>query len=131
METTIEEKHARTTVARRAHQIGLARISLANRLPWMERSISQGHLDVGLLLSKFELTRNANVALRLLRFDLHPDLLLHRHLKLPAIQYHILRTMYRCDSLTACSDGQTNAKADKAVKKMQAMWPMSNGLRKN
>ena len=42
VETTIEEKHARTTVARRAHHIGPARISLANRLPWMERSISQG-----------------------------------------------------------------------------------------
>ena len=85
----------------------------------MERSISQGHLDVGLLLSKFELTRRADVASRLLRFDLHPDLLLHRRLKLPAIQYHILRMMYRCDSLTAFSDGQMNAKADKAGKKRQ------------
>ena len=85
----------------------------------MVRSMSQGNFDVGLILSMFELTRKADVASRRLRFDLHPDLLLHRRLKLQAMQYHILRIMYRCGPLSAFNDGQTNAKAYTAGKKRQ------------
>ena len=33
VETTIEEKHLRTTLARKPHHIGPVRLSLANRLP--------------------------------------------------------------------------------------------------
>jgi hypothetical protein len=58
VETTIEAKHQRTTMARKCHHIGPVRISLANRLPALERSIRSGHIDVADLLGNFQKARN-------------------------------------------------------------------------
>jgi hypothetical protein len=37
VETTIEAKHARVSLARRTHYVGPVRVSLSNRLPLLER----------------------------------------------------------------------------------------------
>jgi hypothetical protein len=58
VETTIEAKHARTSLARKAHHLGPVRISLANRLPFLERSIRTGHIEVEQLIQKFQQARH-------------------------------------------------------------------------
>ncbi len=57
VETTIEAKHARTSLCRRVHHIGPVRISLANRLPYLERSIRLGHISPLALLEQFQRAR--------------------------------------------------------------------------
>eukprot|EP00972_Heterocapsa_arctica_P037835 5569566-Heterocapsa_arctica.AAC.1 len=51
VETTIEEKHARVSMAKRCHHVGPVRISLANRLPMLERALRSGSLCPKRLLS--------------------------------------------------------------------------------
>ena len=57
VETTIEEKHSRASLAAKAHHLGLTRISLSNRLPLLERLLARepGKLDA--FLHCFEATR--------------------------------------------------------------------------
>lgn len=45
VETTIEEKHARVSLAKRRHHIGPVRVSLSNRLPLLERWILRGQVS--------------------------------------------------------------------------------------
>ena len=58
VETTIEEKHARTTLENKRHPVGPVRISLANRLPWLERQLSKHPEKISEFLSCFEKVRN-------------------------------------------------------------------------
>jgi hypothetical protein len=58
VETSIESKHARTTLARRMHHLGPVRISLANRLPFLERAVRVGHISPVSLLEQFHKARS-------------------------------------------------------------------------
>jgi hypothetical protein len=60
VESTIEQKHARTSMARRAHAVGPVRVSLANRLPSLEQSLRSGHVDALALLRNFQKARRFN-----------------------------------------------------------------------
>eukprot|EP00974_Lingulodinium_polyedra_P091242 8847906-Lingulodinium_polyedra.AAC.1 len=46
VETTAESKHARATAVRRAHAVGPLKVSLANRMPLLERWLKRGHVQV-------------------------------------------------------------------------------------
>jgi hypothetical protein len=57
VETSIEGKHAKTSLAKKSHHIGPVRLSLANRLPFLDRSLRAGHIDPHQLLAKFHEAR--------------------------------------------------------------------------
>jgi hypothetical protein len=58
VETSIEAKHAKTSLAKKAHHIGPVRLSLANRLPFLDRSMRAGHIDPRQLLEMFHKARS-------------------------------------------------------------------------
>ena len=74
VETTIEEKHAKVTAARRRHCIGPVRVSLANRLPMLERWIHRGHMTADELLACFDRMRSLNSIVKEFSFELSPEL---------------------------------------------------------
>jgi hypothetical protein len=75
VETTIEEKHARVAIARKAHHLGPVRASMANRLPMLERLLRRGHINIRELLECFEQARSLHSVPGLLGLELHPRLL--------------------------------------------------------
>ena len=75
VETTIEEKHARTTLARKRHHIGPVRLSLANRLPLLGRWLQKKHVSPEDLLRKFSEARSLKRAATLLGLRDHPDVI--------------------------------------------------------
>ena len=75
VETTIEEKHARLTRAKRMHDIKATRTSLSNRLPWLERSCLKEHVSMPQLLHHFHQARHIQRLPALLGVEMHPDLL--------------------------------------------------------
>ena len=50
-ESSIESRHARTSIAWRRHWISPVRVSLSNRLGVLERGLRSGHIDVRDLLT--------------------------------------------------------------------------------
>ena len=72
VETTIEEKHARTTMQIRHHVIGPVRHSLANRLPLLERRIARDPCALDAFLDCFESMRSLNNVIAHFGFESHP-----------------------------------------------------------
>ena len=74
VETTIEEKHARVSLAKSRHHIGPVRVSLANRLPLLERWLKRGQVSAAKLLECFNQARSLKAVPALLNIDDHPSL---------------------------------------------------------
>ena len=73
VETTIEDKHARTTMARKIHHVGPVRLSLANRLPNMTSMLEHGKIRGHEFLENFHKARCLKDAVQLLGLQYHPD----------------------------------------------------------
>ena len=73
-ESTIESKHAKVSLAERSHPIGPTRVSLANRLPLLERWLLRGHVDVQTIIHHFARARKLSGIAALLGFERHPAL---------------------------------------------------------
>ena len=74
VETAIEARHARTTMANRRHHIGPVRFSLSNRLPLLEEKLRKDHIDTSALIECFEQARNWKRAMLSLGLQHHPVL---------------------------------------------------------
>ena len=72
VETTIEVKHQRVSLARRAHHIGGVRISLSNRLGMLQRWLAQEYITAQELSRAFNQTRSLKSVPYSLGFDEHP-----------------------------------------------------------
>ena len=73
-ESTIESKHAKVSLAEKSHPIGPTRVSLANRLPLLERLLLRGHADVQTVIRHFARARKLSAIPALLGFEKHPAL---------------------------------------------------------
>ena len=95
VETTIEEKHARVAINKKRHHLGPVRISLANRLPLLDRWLRRGHVTATNLLDKFSAARSLKKVAGMLRVDDHPGLQGVSH---PSSLRRVLaKVIYHCD----------------------------------
>ena len=95
VETTTEDKHRRTTLARKVHHIGATRISLSNRLPMLCSSLKKGHIDIHRLLAHFELARSSSRCLALLGLEAHPCF---NNVALRAVKRKdLIKAIYHCN----------------------------------
>ena len=74
VETTIEEKHSRVAISAGKHSIGPVQVSLANRLPLLERSLAQSPSSLTTLLDSLGHTRALSKIPALFDFEAHPSL---------------------------------------------------------
>lgn len=70
-ETTAEEKHARVTLEKAHRNLSEVRVSLANRLPMLEKCLVLGVFSFDALVADFESCRNLVAAARMFSFDRH------------------------------------------------------------
>ena len=98
VETTIEEKHARVALSKKRHHLGPVRISLANRLPLLERWLQRGHVSAQELLSAFEKCRSLKKLPFLLGVEDHPLLVDNYGAQKPAqMRVALAKVIYHCD----------------------------------
>ena len=117
VETTIEEKHARVSLAKRRHHIGPVRISLANRLPLLERWVKRGHVSAKELLDFFTQCRSLKAVPSLLNLVNHPALD-DEYFKRPAkMRVKLAAIMYRCDLSDMYKSHDSFAKANEKLKR--------------
>jgi hypothetical protein len=95
--TTIENKHLHVSIADKAHALGPVRVSLANRLPMLERWLERGAVKVADLLEYFEAAREIKQIPSLLGFSDHPDLKDLHSMSTFKARKAISQIMYRCD----------------------------------
>ena len=70
--TSIEEKHSRTALENKKHPVGSVRISLANRLPMLERQLSAEPLRLNDLLFAFDKCRTLSTMVPSFGLEEHP-----------------------------------------------------------
>ena len=97
METTVEEKHARVSVGRKSHNNAAVRVSLANRLPMLERQLSAEKLDPLRLLQCFQEARSLKNCPALLGIEGHPGLANLKGIKPAKLRRPLCDVIYRCD----------------------------------
>ena len=117
VETTIEEKHAKVTLAKRVHHIGPVRISLANRLPLLGRWTQRGEIDGNTLLNAFSLCRSLKSVPAMLGLDEHPALVEGRPW---SMRVSLARVLYHCDLESMFESHELQKKHD-AKRKRQAL----------
>ena len=128
VETEIEAKHARTTCERKKAFVGPVRISLANRLPMLERWLSMGHYSGEALYRHFQVARNLSDGAKQLGLHFHPVLFgssaQDRHpakmrARLCNVLYHAdLETMFLDTSRENKLDGRTNNQRERDAAKL-------------
>ena len=74
-ETIIEAKHVRGSLARKAHYLGPVRVSLANRLPLLEKWLLKGQARIADIVDCFGQSRDMQHAAARLGLRRHPSLL--------------------------------------------------------
>ena len=104
VETTIEEKHRRVTLEQNIHHLGPVRISLANRLPLLERWLKKGVLDMKLLLRCFDTTRSIKQIAGCLGVEHHPSLLEVAKEKPSKVLPVLTKVIYGCDMYSSMRD---------------------------
>ena len=97
VETTIEEKHARVAMSKKRHHLGPVRISLANRLPLLERWIKRGHVSGKQLLDLFTESRQLKKVPMLLRVEGHPLLVERFGCRPGKMRVMLAKVLYHCD----------------------------------
>ena len=117
VETTIEEKHARVTIAKKAHNIGATRVSNSNRLPLLQRLLLRGHVAAKDLLECFSVARSLPRAVKALGLSEHPEL--QEKMKPAKLQPVLRSVLYRTDLVSMYHDttaaGKTHMKRKRAA----------------
>ena len=111
VETTMEEKHGKVSLALKGHSIGPVRVSLSNRWPWLLRQRRRKHLDATALLDAFEKTTQLKQVPVLLGLDSHPRLV-DANLKPSASKPILAELLYNCDVPGLYKSQRKAAKAD-------------------
>ena len=94
-ETTIEEKHARVSLQKKAHRIGPVKVSLANRFPQITRQLERQQVDVLEFIDAFSDARSLIKIPSLLNIESHPEL---RSIKsLWKMNTELSKILYNCD----------------------------------
>ena len=123
VETTVEEKHARVSLAKRIHHIGPCRIRVANRLPCLERQIRKGHVCANQLLACFAKARRLKDCPALLGIENHPKLADLKGMKPSQVREPLADVVYRCDLQNlyrpSKEEGKTNAYAKRCEKAVE------------
>ena len=96
IETPAEEKHARVSLESK-RRLNPVRVSLANRLPLLERNLTSGKIDMKELLCAFDLARSLRKVPEVLGINLHPDLDDVDYPGSHAQRNMIASIVYRCD----------------------------------
>jgi hypothetical protein len=96
VETTVEEKHARVSQANRRHHISPVRVSMANRMPLLERLLARGHVNALRLLEVFTQARKLAKLPGLLCIESH-DLLLEPCASSAPRRKALCSVIYQCD----------------------------------
>ena len=73
-ETTIEAKHQRVSMSSKGKSLGPVRVSLANRMPMLQRNLLSGHYDGAELLQCFHFARNLKNLVKTFGLEDHPTL---------------------------------------------------------
>lgn len=120
VETTIEAKHARVAVAKRAHHIGPVRVSLANRLGMFDRSVRKGQIDCAELLRLFAQARSLQRVPGLLGLDGHPDLQFG-NARPASLRVALAKVVYHCDMVNMFKNSGAEARANQAGKRRAAV----------
>ena len=97
IETTIEEKHARATFEAARHTIGPVRLSLANRLPLLERSLTRQPELLTQFLQSLERTRQFYKMPSHFGFASHPIFAEQQSPSTWKLTQHIASILYHCD----------------------------------
>ena len=117
VETAIEEKHARVALAKRRHHIGPVRISLANRLPLLERWMKRGHVSAQELLHFFNDCRSLKTIPSLLNLANHPAIEDDFFRRPAKMRVSLARIMYRCDLQNMYASHDTFAREHDKLKR--------------
>ena len=116
-ETTIEAKHQRVSLAKKKHSIGPVKVSLANRLPMLERMLLAQPAVLHPLLGMFASARNLCKVAEKLDFQGHPLLeALPDHPKPWQLKPALERIIYHTDLQSAHRDLKRHSKADESKK---------------
>ena len=126
VETTIEEKHARVALQKKAHHLGPVRASLANRMPWMERLLMRGHLTVQELIDAIDEMRSLCDVPAKLGLSTHPAMLAHQGAKPSQLLKPLVKVVYRCEVASAYQDVSDVGKLN--LKRKAAQYSLNKKL---
>ena len=96
-ETTIEAKHGRVSLENRMKKLGPVRVSLANRLPMLEKWLTRGVFSLEDLLNKFEEARQLKATIHTLGIAQHPSMSNSSGMKSSHMRNRVGKMLYRCD----------------------------------
>eukprot|EP00971_Amphidinium_carterae_P349218 6490905-Amphidinium_carterae.1 len=99
-ETTIEAKHSKVSLASRTHAIQPARVSLSNRMFWLERELKREPTIYEKLLRAFQDTRALRAIPSLFQIDAHPSItaaIEHDGMPTATCMPVLVPLIYRCD----------------------------------
>lgn len=123
VETTMEAKHLRMTIARRCRHIGPVRVSLSNRLLLLERWLCRDQNHIEQVVSAFSKARSLRKACMLLGVDRHPALLgndkISRRGGTSALHTLLTSVFYHCNIMSVYRELRAAALEDKAAKDKQ------------
>jgi hypothetical protein len=101
VETTIEEKHARVSLEEKRHHIGPARVSLANRLPFLGRCLLREPEMITDFLDDFDAARKLSSVPAKLNLEGHPLITPWATMKNAPHPWHragvLTQVFYHCD----------------------------------
>ena len=120
-ETTIEEKHGQVTLDLKTHHIGPTRVSLANRLPMMERMLSTFPDQLPHLVECLEKTRAIAEVPQLWEFTAHPMLKHVNTHRGPSSWVPLVKSIiYHCDLDTGYRSLRPSILLDSKVRKRRS-----------
>ena len=99
VETCIEEKHARVSrSSAKTPNVGKVKVSLANRLPMLERSLARRPSTITTLMDSLALTRSFYQVPEMFGFASHPALVSEQKARSQNMVATLTDIIYRCDA---------------------------------
>ena len=102
VETTIESKHQKVSTEEKRHHIGPVRVSLSNRMPWLEQNLAKHPETITEILDSFSKARKLHQMPLAFGLEEHPLLVNKKHTtsqlvtSFGCIVYHcVLATAFR------------------------------------
>ena len=130
-ETTIEQKHAVPSHANKVHHIGPTRFSPSDRIPWMEKQLKRGHMNVKDLLQAFSSARSLEKCPALLGIENHPRMLESRKQKPSQLRAGLAQVIYRCEPRSMFQNLKKAAKANATSKRNRLLWMTLSAMSPN
>lgn len=119
-ETRIEQKHAIASNNKRGN-MGPVMVSLANRAPWFERQLQQGHIKFESMLAAFDIARKKRAVVAELGLKHHE--LFREARQTWQVQAVLSQVLFRCDFLSAFDTKRyAFGHHEKAKEKMKAAY---------